>query len=194
MIKSSLFFIVLLTFSLFINEFSCISLKSGITKKSKLSLRQENKTGIVVTVDNYLIDVKINHVSLDLSKLTDLNNWQRADNFSFDIKEGDRIDITGINQGPYSLGNPAAIIAEVHYLGKDGNVYVLPTNSDWYCDSLPAKDLGAYGTGAWGSNVFNHNFQLSHWIWSEDVATSNNVTCSVVIGEKGPLSPPTSDC
>lgn len=172
---TSKFLLALLTLSLII----CSVLNVNLKSKSKVSLKEELFKGFIFTIDNYVNSMKINGQSILIEQFPKARNWQMIDELKYDFREGDVIEITGENHLAYSSGNPAGLIGEIYYTDKNGNVNVFPTNDKWICNGKPAKDLGAYGSGAWGTRL-EYSLNSGHWIWSENLADGTAV-CSVTL-------------
>jgi len=137
-------------------------------KKSQVTTTQQGS--FAVTVDNILSKITVNGVAVPLSGA--VGDWGALKIIKAQIKPGDAIAITGVNQG-----GPAGIIATITYFNESGNPATLDTNANWKCDGGPAKAQGANGVAPWGK--IGTVSATAQWIWNPAFPATTTCTISV---------------
>lgn len=138
---------------------------------------------LIVSVDDYLTDIKINGISVNIDdKLKD--SWKQKDSIKrikLALKEGDLLEVEGSNAGAIdNLREQAALLAIVIIKDEYGKQTIIPTSMNWQCGKLKlTKEVQDYE-----STLLYKSFRKIHSsvlpIWSNsnlDISAS----CSVII-------------
>ena len=175
-----------LTISLFlIINCACTEVTSQLEQEANRNFRPFVGT-IRVTVDNVLERITRNGRSLNLAGAGDLNDWTKLKTVNVNnLRAGDFIAITGRNNGPFSVNNPAGILATITFRNRFGRVRTISTSNRWRCNNRRAREQGRNGNPntIWfrvnnGPIAgINNNAQ---WIWSRNLAAPR-VTCSITL-------------
>lgn len=165
---------------LFLLALFFVNLSLYCSVRLSTSSKQHAANTIYITADNVVDSITINGSDLSLTGISGLGDWTQTSTVvvPFDIKEGDKIEISATNSGAWSESNPASIIATIFYKNNNGDIVKLNTNSFWTCDDAAPLVIGNNGVGPWGPRP-NIDSSAQH-LWNSD-STKPSTRCSTSV-------------
>lgn len=141
---------------------------SNSLKLKVQSTDDEPETNAVLKVncDDHITEIKIDGVPIDLDEYPDAKVWNKPIDVPLKLTPKSIIEISCLNKGTYSYGNPGHLEAVVTYNETNGDEQKIYSNTDdWKCDGkTPVEDTRTF------------HIPIAKSIWT-DPKESSTATC-----------------
>lgn len=158
---------------------ACIWSKTGAQYTTcSVVIPRKSNAKIFISVDDLIVDIKVNGLSIpiygDIGTRTSLKNIDAV------LNPGDIISITGQNSGnaPWSVGNPAGILATIYWTDASGKMNSIGTGAGWTCDGATPMMQGP-NMSRYADFILYSIAADAQWIWGSGMAGTS--TCSYTI-------------